>query len=117
MERPLVGSVVVVEFPYSGFEGAKKRPALCIGYSGTKDIILCQITSQDYHHEDTVVEVISGDFSRGRLPVDRSFIRPDKIFTFETEKVLRIAGKLHQVTVRKVGDRLRKIFEDVLEKP
>ncbi len=117
MERPLVGTVVVVEFPYSGYSGAKKRPALCIGHSGATDVILCQITSQDYHREKSIVLIEKDDFENGGLPLDRSYIRPDKIFTFETNKILRTIGKISPNALGRVGIKLNSIFQEVLNMP
>ncbi len=46
MERFVKGDVVVVPFPFSDLNRAKRRPALVIAELEGDDLILCQITSQ-----------------------------------------------------------------------
>ncbi len=44
MNRP--GDVVLLLFPFTGAEGAKKRPALVLLDTGDDDVVVARITSQ-----------------------------------------------------------------------
>ena len=46
MEKLVVGDVVVVPFPFTDLERAKRRPALVLAVLGDGDYIFCQITSR-----------------------------------------------------------------------
>jgi len=48
MEKFIKGDIVVIPFPYSDLSNAKKRPALVLAESSLGDLILCQITSQEF---------------------------------------------------------------------
>jgi mRNA interferase MazF len=43
-----LGEVILVPFPFSNLEAAKKRPALVAATAEFGDVILCQITSQPF---------------------------------------------------------------------
>lgn len=79
MVAPAVGSVVLVQFPFSDLSASKLRPAAVLAESSHRDSICAQITSNPYSDPEAI-ELTGADFSSGGL--DRiSYIRPGKLFT------------------------------------
>jgi mRNA interferase MazF len=65
--RPEAGSVVVVRFPFSDLNSAKRRPALVLAALERGDFILCQITSNPFS-DPRAVRLGEEDFEVGGLP-------------------------------------------------
>lgn len=107
MERFVKGTVVVIDFPFSSGE-TKKRPALIlIGLNGD-DLILCQITSTK---RENSIEIINTDFEFGQLK-NKSFIRIEKIFTLEKNKILYLVGKLKKEKILEIENKLIKLIKN-----
>jgi mRNA interferase MazF len=108
MGRFVSGDVVVVPFPYSDLTGSKRRPALVLAVLKGDDVILCQITSRarlDFY----AILLESTDFISGGLTVP-SVIRPNKIFTADSNVILYTAGKIANVKRQEVIDSLIHII-------
>ena len=103
-----VGSVILVNFPFSNLKGQKIRPALILAEVEFGNLILCQITSKPYSSK-TAVQIKALDFSKGKLPVI-SFVRPDKLFTAETTIIKGIVGQLTPKTKDKILKSVRGLF-------
>jgi len=101
MVRPLKGDVVVVPFPFSGASGDKVRPAMVITSLLGDDVILCMITSQRRPEDRYSIPITSNDFADGGLKHD-SFVRPNRLFTGNSQKIERKVGKLKPEFVEKV---------------
>jgi mRNA interferase MazF len=100
MGRFVKGDVVVTPFPFSDLSDAKKRPALVITPLTGDDVIVCQITSKNV--ADSYAIPISGvDFTTGGLRQD-SNIRPNRIFTADSNIFLHRAGVLAPDKVQEV---------------
>jgi len=108
MGRFVVGQVVVVAFPFSNLSGQKRRPALVLAEVEFGDLILCQITSRSYSSK-SAVEIDSGAFDRGGLPV-ASFARPDKLFTAEATIIEKAVGELSDSAMNVMLTRVRELF-------
>ncbi len=108
MEKPVKGDVVVVPFPFSDLSSAKKRPALVAASLNGDDVILCQITSKA-RNDIYSVPVSSGDFASGCLPVD-SVIRPNRMFTADSQIILRKAGSIAENKIRAVENVIVSFF-------
>ncbi len=100
------GDVVVLPFPYSDLSQVKRRPAIVIGLSSGGDIILCQITSKTVADGDAV-PLNGTDFTSGALS-QPSNIRPNKLFTADSQTVLYRVGKVKQFLL---DDVIRKVTE------
>ena len=72
-------SVVLVKFPFSDLSETKLRPAVVLAQANRQDWFLCQITS-NAGIEGRAIEIKDADFVAGSLR-QKSFARPDKIFT------------------------------------
>jgi len=105
MEKLTVGTIVLVNFPFSNLKGQKIRPALVLAIVEFENLILCQITSKRYSSK-TAIRIELKDFARGNLPVT-SFVRPDKLFTADASIIEGIAGKLN---AKKKGIILLKVL-------
>lgn len=109
MGNLIKGEVVVVPFPFSDLSNSKRRPALVLADLPGKDVILCQITSQNVSIDNYAVSVSNSDFESGALPAS-SRIRPNKIFTADTSIIMSKAGKISNSKLCAVADKLREIF-------
>ncbi|MBU4271644.1 MAG: type II toxin-antitoxin system PemK/MazF family toxin [Planctomycetes bacterium] len=84
------GDVVVLPFPFSDLSQAKRRPALVVAEAGGDELLLCQITSQEVRDRHAV-SLNTADFQSGSLR-KTSNIRPNRIFTADSEIILYCAG-------------------------
>lgn len=108
MEKPVKGDVVVVPFPYSDLSSAKRRPAVVAASLEGEDVILCQVTSRA-RKDAYSVSLSSSDFSSGGLPVE-SIIRPNRLFTANSQIIIRKAGSLEEGKINAVENILVKLF-------
>src|SRR5581483_11083271 len=92
MSKFVKGDVVVAPFPFSDLSASKKRPALVIAKLTGNDVILCQITSQAIS-DSYAVPLAIADFKTGGLHQD-SNIRPNRLFTADSNIILYRAGEL-----------------------
>ena len=98
------GDVVVVPFPFSDLSSSKRRPALVIAQASEYDLILAQITSKNFY-DSYAIEITSDDFLSGGLRVD-SNVRPNKLFTAETDIIIYKAGNLKAEKTKEVIDEI-----------
>lgn len=103
-----VGSVVLVNFPFSNLKGQKIRPALVLAKVEFENLILCQITSKQYSSK-TAIRIEQSDFQTGSLPVV-SFVRPDKLFTADLAIIKSTAGQLSPKVRNKILQSVRRLF-------
>ena len=108
MGKFVKGDVVVVPFPFSDLSTNKKRPALVVAALAGDDVILCQITSQTVS-DSYAVPLASADFKTGTLRQE-SNIRPNRLFTADSNIILYRAGAL---TPEKIKQVVTKIVEIV----
>ena len=90
MEKPVVGEIVAIGFPFSDLSGAKVRPALVVSTLPGNDVILCQITSR-FRADRLSVPIDQSFFSWGSLPVAR-LVRCGKIFTADAKIIQKKLG-------------------------
>ena len=108
MGKFVKGEVVVVPFPFSDLSASKKRPALVVAALTGDDVILCQITSKTIS-DSYGVPLANTDFKTGTLHQD-SNIRPNRLFTADSNIILYRAGVL---TPSKIKEVVAKIVEIV----
>ena len=106
MAKLVKGDVVVVPFPFSDLSQAKRRPALVVSKLEGDDVILCQITSQSIK-DNYAIPLDDKDFETGSLK-QSSNIRPNRIFTADSNIVLYKVGNLTK-------EKLNEIIEKVVE--
>ena len=107
MGKFVKGDVVVTPFPFSDLSAAKKRPALVMAVLTGDDVILCQITSKTVA-DNLAISLTSTDFTTGGLH-QNSNIRPNRIFTADSNIILYRAGVLATAKVQEV---VAKIFSN-----
>jgi mRNA interferase MazF len=83
---------VLVAFPFSDLSETKLRPAVVLAQANRQDWFLCQITS-NAGVDDRAIEIKEVDFVAGSLR-QKSFARPDKIFTGHESLIDRRVGVL-----------------------
>ena len=106
MEKFVKGDIVVVPFPFSDLTEAKRRPALVLAELEGEDVILCQITSQEFRDRYSV-PINESDFEKGSLR-KISNIRPNRIFTTDCRIILYKAGHLKS---DKIDAALKKLMD------
>ncbi len=81
-----VAEIVLTPFPFTDLTAQKKRPVLVISeVDANNDFIALAITSKQ--KENNVVHLTNQQLITGSLPKE-SWIRTDKVFTFNTSLVL-----------------------------
>lgn len=86
------GSIVLLPFPFSDLSSQKKRPALVLtSPDSTGDFIALAITSRPTPFP--AVAISNDDLLNGHLPKP-SWIRADKVFTFNESLVVAHVGTL-----------------------
>ena len=100
MGRFVKGDVVVVPFPFSDLTSIKRRPALVVANLTGDDVILCQITSQATADKDAI-PLTQQDFATGSVHRD-SYIRPNRLFTADSNIILYRAGAVQAATMHAV---------------
>lgn len=108
MEGLVKGDVIVLPFPYSDLTATKKRPALVIAVLQEKDVILCQITSQEWN-EPYSIPLLSKDFKQGQLN-SPSYIKSGKLFTADKRIVLYKIGFLKENKIKETEKTIVKII-------
>ena len=109
MARFVKGEIVVVPFPFSDLTQSKKRPALVIAELKGNDVILCQITSQ-WVKDDYGILIDDNDFEHGSLK-QKSYIRPNRIFTADNNIILYSVGRLNKKRIENVIEKLVEILK------
>jgi mRNA interferase MazF len=109
MARFVKGDVVVLPFPFSDLSQSKRRPALVITELLRNDIILCQITSQKIS-DNYAILLEDNDFEERHLKV-RSNVRPNRIFTADTNIVLYKVGSLKREKTKEIIEKIIKILQ------
>jgi mRNA interferase MazF len=110
MAKFVKGDVVVVPFPFSDLTQAKRRPAFVVTVLEGNDIILCQITSK-FVKDQYAIAIDDDDFSSGSLK-QISNIRPNRIFTADSNIVVYRVGTLKDSTINRVIDRAVEIIRN-----
>lgn len=95
-------SVVLVDFPFSDLSNSKLRPAVVLAQASSQDWFLCQITS-NAKIDERAIEIKDADFVTGSLR-QRSFARPNKIFTGHESLINRRVGILSDSVAGKIAD-------------
>jgi mRNA interferase MazF len=104
------GDVVIVPFPFSDLSATKRRPALVVAALTGDDVILCQITSKSVA-DDYAIRLADEDFARGGLH-QVSNVRPNRLFTADSNIVLHCAGAVNQQKMQEVVSRIIGIVSE-----
>src|SRR5260221_4661577 len=107
MGKFVKGDVFVVPFPFSDLSDTKHRPAFVVTALTGDDVILCQITSRvagDTH----AIHITNSDFVMGNLSQE-SNIRPNRLFTADSNIIRYKVGILTQSKINEIIDRIVQI--------
>lgn len=108
MGRFVKGDVVVLPFPFSDLTANKKRPALVVANLTGDDVIVCLITSQNAK-DIYAISLSNADFKSGNLKQD-SNIRPNRVFTADSNIILYKIGALEKAKAEQVNEKILEIF-------
>jgi mRNA interferase MazF len=108
MGRFVKGDVVVIPFPYTDLSTSKKRPALVVANLRGDDVILTMITTS-FNYDGYSISLDQSDFISGGIKHD-SNIRPNRLFTADSNKIVNIAGKISQIKTDEVVNRIVQII-------
>lgn len=109
MGKFVKGEVVVVPFPFSDLSASKKRPALVVTPLEGDDLILCQITTRT-RKDKYSIDLSDSDFSNGNLHHD-SAIRPNRLFTADSNIITGRAGTLLPAKIEQVVNKIIEIIK------
>jgi mRNA interferase MazF len=109
------GQVVVVDVPFTGQTGSKRRPALVVSVEAFHrkllDLIVCPISSQPRYHERP---------GAGDRPLKHwktvglrypSTARLSNLLAVERKLIKRVLGTLHAEDLARVEHGLREVFD------
>lgn len=108
MGRFIKGDVVVVPFPFSDLSSTKRRPALVVAPLTGVDVILCMITTHN-RADGYAIPLTQADFDNGNLPYN-SIIRPNRLFTADSQLIYRQAGQLKSEKITEVIEKIIEII-------
>ncbi len=100
------GDVVLLVYPFTSGEGAKKRPALVLLDTGDDDVVVARITSQAPRDE---FDVELAQWQQAGLPV-RSVARVHKLLTVEKTLIQRRLGALTSSDWAQVRAALKQLW-------
>lgn len=106
MGKFVKGDVVVIPFPFSDLSAMTRQPALVAGTLIGDDVIWCQITGKTVA-DNYAIAISDSDFTSGGLHQE-SNIRPNRVFTADSNIILYRAGVLSS---RKVQEVVAKIIQ------
>ena len=109
MARFVKGDVVVVPFPFSDLTNSKRRPALVVANQIGNDIILCQITSQNFGDSYSIA-IDENDFNSGSLN-QNSNVRVNKLFTADSQIIIYKIGTLKSEKMKTITNAIIQILE------
>ncbi len=101
------GEIVLVEFPFTSGETAKRRPAIILLDTGDDDVIVARVTSQEGRHE---FDVELKDWKPAGL-LRESIVRVHKLATLEKAVIGRRMGKLSEPDWKNVKVAIEKLWE------
>ncbi|MEW6701980.1 MAG: type II toxin-antitoxin system PemK/MazF family toxin [Bacteroidota bacterium] len=110
MAKFVKGDVVVVPFPFSDLTTAKRRPSLVLTALENDDIVLCQITSKTIKDSYAVI-IEDKHFTEGGLK-QPSNVRPNRIFTADSNIVLYKIGHLEPEKIKEIVERVIQILQN-----
>ena len=99
------GDIVLVEFPFTGRERSKKRPALVVIDVGDADVVLAPITAVE---RDGPGECGVRDWEHAGL-LRPSWVRLAKIACLEKKFILRPLGRVSAGDRKEIADELRSL--------
>ena len=102
-------SVVLVKFPFSDLSETKLRPAVVLAQANRQDWFLCRITS-NAGTDRRAIEMKDADFVAGSLR-QKSFARPDKIFTGHESLIDRRVGVLSEKAISEIVEAVVAILK------
>ena len=107
--------VVLVPFPFDDLSGKKVRPAVCLTneIGPYNHVILAFITSRipdTLLETDIIIESTDPDFFLAGIRVS-STLQLHRLMTISKSMLLRELGELSPAMIRKVNERLFKLFE------
>jgi mRNA interferase MazF len=106
--RVIKGEVIIVDFPFSDLSNFKRRPALVISPLNRDDAIVCQITTRN-SSDGYSISLDINDFAAGSLN-QLSNIRPNRLFTVDTNIINRVIGQVNQAKIDEVVNSIIQII-------
>ena len=103
----MVGDVILTPFPFTNLQDTKLRPAVVLADVGSKDWILCQITSRPARDRSIIIR--ADDMDSGELRL-LSWARPDRLSTLNEGIFRRKVGQLTDQKLEEITAAVRDLF-------
>jgi len=100
------GDILLLKFPFSNEEDAKRRPALVVLDVGDDDVLVARITTRD---SKTEYDVALKQWKEAGLKAP-SVVRLHKLATLEKSLVERKLGSLAAEDLKAVRELFKKLF-------
>lgn len=100
------GDIVLVSFPFTNYQGTKRRPAV-VFFSTEEDVTVCFITSKIFQERET--DLLVKPDKENNLK-KQSLIRINKIATLEIVLVRGKIGRLAQSDILKMNQKISQLF-------
>ena len=110
----LVGSIVLVQFPFTNLQTEKKRPVLvlhCFSLKENLQIFTCSMITSKMEAITMEGDTLLKDWEQSGL-LNPSLLRLSKMATLESNLICRELGKISKRDHREVQKNFSKIFKD-----
>lgn len=109
MSRYKFGDIVLLQFPFTGGGGYKKRPALILFDSGDADVVVARVTSQA---KADVYDIEIKEWRTAGLRIS-SIARLHKIATIEKTLIDQKIGDLHPSDAAEIKKQIVEILKKI----
>ena len=109
MAKYFQGDIVLINFPFTDGESAKKRPAVVVSNSyinSTKDVILAPITSKPVYNN--LVFSINKDSIDKPLDIGECEVKCHALFTIEKTQILQKLSKIKTARLSALIDKIKE---------
>ena len=104
----MVGDVIVTTFPYTDLSDVAIRPAVVLANAGSRDWVVCQITSRRQSPYGSVA-ITQQDMQTGTLR-NNSWVRTGRLHTLNERLFRNMVGRLSDAKQAEIQAAVRSLF-------
>jgi mRNA interferase MazF len=103
------GTLVLTPFPFTNLSGYKIRPALVVhAHQNSEDCIVAFVSSVE--RKLGLYDIVLAPTNENGLKGE-SVVKINKLATLEKKAIIGEIGKLDTVTLKKIDEMIRKVFQ------